>query len=170
MASMLRSRVLPALALALLAAVLVFGGRPDRADAGIQFLMGDADCRGDINSIDAAVTLQFTADLLDGLPCQRNMHLNPDAVITSVDVAVLLQYIAGLVDELHPVPSYEGVISSLGSDDCRALNTGGEEYVLSDPTAGTPGQNVRIWGFLDASTSECNSTPVLRVVAVVVIG
>lgn len=159
-------RAVPVLGLALLAAALLFGAKAERADAGLQFLMGDADCRGQVNSVDATIILQNTAGLLETVPCGRNAHLNTDALITSVDATILLQYIAGLLDHLNPVPVYEGVIVSLGSDACRALDVGPQNYVLNDPMAGTPGQSVRVWGFLDASTSVCNSSPVLKVVAV----
>jgi len=167
--SILTTRIVPALALALLAAALLFGGKPERADAGIEFLMGDSDCRGNVNSVDATIILQYTADLLQTVPCARNAHLNTDALITSVDATILLQYVAGLLDHLNEVPAYEGAIVSLGSDACRALDVGDVNYVLNDPTVGTPGQSVRIWGFLDSSTSVCSSTPVLKVVAVLVL-
>jgi hypothetical protein len=161
-----RSRLAPALGLALLAAALMFGAKAERADAGLQFLMGDADCQGQVNSVDASIILQTTAGLLQTVPCARNAHLNSDALITSVDATILLQYVAGLVNQLTPVPVYEGAIVSLGSDACRALDVGPADYVLNDPTVGTPGQSVRIWGFLDASSSLCSSSPVLKVVAV----
>jgi hypothetical protein len=166
LASILQSKAVPALGLALLVAVLMFGARAERADAGLQFVMGDADCSTTVNSVDASIILQTTAGLIHTVPCARNAHLNSDALITSVDASILLQFVAGLIPGLTPVPVYEGTVVSLGSDACRALDVGAVNYVLNDPTVGTPGQSIRIWGFLDASTSVCSSSPVLKVVAV----
>lgn len=166
----LRSRSVFALVLVLVVGALLFGARPERADAGLQFLMGDTDCNSSVTSVDATIVLQYSARLFDTVPCARNAHLNSDALITSVDATILLQYVARLLDHLTPVPSYEGSVVSLGSDQCRALDAGGDQqYVLSDPTAGTPGQSIRVWGFLDYSTSQCGVTPLLRIVAVVVL-
>ena len=61
---------------------------------------GDVDCNEIVNSIDAALELQFIASLLDALPCDDAADVDGDGLITSIDVALILQYIAGLLDEL----------------------------------------------------------------------
>lgn len=70
---------------------------------GPQFLgpppiRGDANCDGRTNSIDAAIVLQYVADLLDSLPCPRLADMDRDEDVTSLDAALILQADAGLLD------------------------------------------------------------------------
>jgi len=65
-------------------------------------LIGDVDCNGVVNAIDAAVLLQFIAQLIDDLPCPENADTNDDGSVNSVDVALILQFTAGLIDDLPP--------------------------------------------------------------------
>lgn len=62
-------------------------------------VLGDVDCGGTINSIDAALVLQFGAALLDSLPCAQNADTSGDGVTNSIDASLILQYSAGLIDE-----------------------------------------------------------------------
>jgi hypothetical protein len=59
--------------------------------------IGDANGDGTVNSIDAAIVLQYTAALI-GPP--SNSDVNGDSSITAVDAALILQYDAGLIDSL----------------------------------------------------------------------
>lgn len=63
-------------------------------------LAGDANCDGSVNSIDAALVLQYGAGLLAELPCQDNADVNGDGVYNSIDAALILQYVAGLLPSL----------------------------------------------------------------------
>ena len=63
---------------------------------------GDADCSGDVNSVDAALILQLAAGLLTGLPCPAGADANEDGRIDPIDAALVLQFVAGLLDELPP--------------------------------------------------------------------
>lgn len=65
-------------------------------------LAGDADCSGDVNSIDAALILQLAAGLLTGLPCPAGADANEDGRVDAIDAALVLQYVAGLLDSLPP--------------------------------------------------------------------
>jgi len=63
-------------------------------------LTGDVNCNRVVNSIDAALELQFIAALLNALPCEDAADVNGDGTITSIDAALILQYVAGLIDRL----------------------------------------------------------------------
>ncbi|OGO50571.1 MAG: hypothetical protein A2148_04795 [Chloroflexi bacterium RBG_16_68_14] len=62
------------------------------------FFLGDANCNGSVNSIDAALVLQLEAGFIDSLPCPENSDLNHDGSTSSLDATLILQYDAGLVD------------------------------------------------------------------------
>ena len=64
--------------------------------------VGDANCDGSVNAIDAALVLQFNAGLLGSLPCEDAADVNGDGDITSVDAALILQFTAGLLGSLPP--------------------------------------------------------------------
>jgi uncharacterized cupredoxin-like copper-binding protein len=68
-------------------------------------LTGDANCSGTINSIDAALVLQFAAGLIASLSCQQNADANEDGTTNSIDAALILQFDAGLIDSLPPTPT-----------------------------------------------------------------
>ena len=64
--------------------------------------VGDADCSGDVTSIDAALVLQLTAGLLTSLSCEEFADADGDGELTSIDSALILQHVAGLIDSLPP--------------------------------------------------------------------
>ncbi len=66
------------------------------------FLVGDASCDGTVNALDAALILQFTAGLLDSLPCPLGADANGDGVVNSIDSVLVLQLVAGLLPSLPP--------------------------------------------------------------------
>lgn len=64
--------------------------------------LGDANCNGDVNAIDAALTLQLIAGLVGSLSCEANADVNGDGAVNAIDVALILQFTAGLLDQLPP--------------------------------------------------------------------
>jgi hypothetical protein len=61
---------------------------------------GDADCNRTVNSIDAAIILQYVADLLQSLPCPGNADANDSGGVDSIDAALVLQLSAGLITRI----------------------------------------------------------------------
>ena len=64
--------------------------------------LGDVNCDGAINSIDAALIVQMWADLSQSLPCQHIADVNGSGVIGPIDALLILQYDAGLLSDLPP--------------------------------------------------------------------
>ena len=60
--------------------------------------LGDANCDGSVNSIDAAIVLQFVAALIGSVPCPDNADADQDGDIDAIDAALILQHEAGLID------------------------------------------------------------------------
>jgi hypothetical protein len=60
---------------------------------------GDADCSGNVTSVDAALVLQFDAGVIDILTftCLLVADVNEDSVVNSVDATLILQFVAGLI-------------------------------------------------------------------------
>lgn len=58
---------------------------------------GDVNDDGRVNSVDAALVLQYEADLIDTLPNAASADMNDDGRINSVDAAIILQIEAGLL-------------------------------------------------------------------------
>lgn len=72
---------------------------PSPTPAGV---IGDVDCNGSIDSIDAALVLQLTAGLVGSLSCEENADANEDGRVDSIDAALILQLTAGLLPFLPP--------------------------------------------------------------------
>ncbi len=60
--------------------------------------MGDVNCDGQVNSIDAALVLQKTAGLITSPECDPAGDINGDGISNAVDAALILQENAGLID------------------------------------------------------------------------
>jgi hypothetical protein len=58
---------------------------------------GDANCDGSVDSIDAALILQYTADLIGSVDCPDNADANHDGDAGAIDAAIALQKAAGLL-------------------------------------------------------------------------
>ena len=59
-------------------------------------VLGDASCDGEVNSLDAALVLQFGAGLISSVPCAQDADVNRSGNIDSLDAALILQCGAGL--------------------------------------------------------------------------
>ncbi|MCH8026409.1 MAG: dockerin type I repeat-containing protein [Chloroflexi bacterium] len=59
--------------------------------------VGDVNCDAAVNSIDAALVLQFDARLTASLACPEFADMNASQDITSIDAALILQRVAGLI-------------------------------------------------------------------------
>ncbi len=53
-----------------------------------------------MNSIDAAVILQYVAGLVQSLGCLNLADVNHSGGVDSIDATLVLQYVAGLIDHL----------------------------------------------------------------------
>ena len=96
-------RALFALSIFVFAAVAVWTASQPTSAGGPVY--GDASCDGTVNSIDAAVVLQYSAGLLPSLGCAENADVNVDGQANSLDAALILQFGAGLISNLGPAPT-----------------------------------------------------------------
>ena len=58
---------------------------------------GDANCSGDVTSLDALLVLQLIADLIDAVTCPNAADANGNGTIDAIDAALILQFTAGLL-------------------------------------------------------------------------
>ena len=63
--------------------------------------IGDVDCDGVVDAIDAALVLQFEAGLLGELGCAAAGDVNGDGEVDAIDAALVLQFEAGLLGSLN---------------------------------------------------------------------
>lgn len=61
---------------------------------------GDVNRSGSTNSIDAALVLQLSANLIAAVACPPAADVNEDAVANALDSALILQFAAGLISSL----------------------------------------------------------------------
>ena len=65
-------------------------------------LVGDTNCSGAVDAIDATFILQLWAALIDALPCPDAADADGDGQDSLLDAIVILQFAAGLLDSLPP--------------------------------------------------------------------
>jgi hypothetical protein len=63
-------------------------------------LMGDVNCDGMVNAIDAALILQLVAGIIGSVPCPQNADVDENGSINPIDSALILQFTAGLIPGL----------------------------------------------------------------------
>jgi predicted outer membrane repeat protein len=68
----------------------------------VQVALGDVNCDGEIDPIDAALVLQHTAGLVPSLSCQAAGDASQDGAINAIDAALILQFVAELLPGLPP--------------------------------------------------------------------
>jgi hypothetical protein len=68
----------------------------------VPFRNGDLNCNLRTDSVDAVLTLQYTAGLFSTLACPEAADINDDGRIDSLDASLILQFEAGLLDMLPP--------------------------------------------------------------------
>lgn len=76
---------------------VVDAGPPTPPPASQPVTSGNVDCTGGTNPIDALLVLQFSARLIDTLPCPNEGDVNGDGRIGPLDAALILQMSAGLL-------------------------------------------------------------------------
>jgi len=64
--------------------------------------IGDVNCNGTVDAVDALLILQRNAGLLSRLECEENADVNGDGEISAIDAAIVLQFGAGIIDSLPP--------------------------------------------------------------------
>ena len=77
-------------------------GATPTASATPQVLVGDANCDGVLNPIDAQLVLQLSAGLIGALPCGGAGDVNGDGQVNPIDAQLILQFAAGLIPALPP--------------------------------------------------------------------
>src|SRR3989344_7575560 len=108
----------PAAGLVLAAAAVISSKGNVDASQGQQFInpnvgnemtLGDVDCNGNINSVDALQVLRKVAGLIDNLPCEESADVDGNNSINAVDALHILRFTAGLIDhfpaESTPTPT-----------------------------------------------------------------
>jgi uncharacterized protein YkwD len=58
---------------------------------------GDADCDGRTDARDAALILQYAANMIDSLPCPGNADADASGAVNAADAMLVLQYDAGFL-------------------------------------------------------------------------
>ncbi len=65
-----------------------------------QGIVGDADCDGDVDAVDALFVLRYVAGLTPFAACINDANVKCDDGITAVDALFILRYVAGLPNSL----------------------------------------------------------------------
>lgn len=73
---------------------------PTRTPTPPATAFGDVNCNGQVNSIDAALVLQYGAGLTSTLGCLAAADVNENGNVDAIDAAIILQYDAGFIGTL----------------------------------------------------------------------
>jgi len=100
LASSLKEKIKPLgrrVAFPLSSVILAVAAACTSSQAAGEVAIGDVNCSGQSNSIDAALVLQRTAGLVSSLACEEAGDVNDDGLLNAVDAALMLQKDAGLI-------------------------------------------------------------------------
>jgi len=70
--------------------------------------LGDVDCNGRINTLDAFWVLLYDAQVIGAVPCPEAADANKDGHIDALDALLMVQVDAGLIDGI-PKPAVTGI-------------------------------------------------------------
>lgn len=70
-----------------------------RVPTPVRRWLGDFNCDGEVNAIDAVIILQIEAGMAIPLPCTGDADVNHDDELDALDALLILQYSAGLIAE-----------------------------------------------------------------------
>jgi hypothetical protein len=87
-------------------ALLIAGGWYLALAESSESHLADANCDGEVTSLDAALILQFSVGLLPAFPCENNSDVTYDGAVGAEDALVILQFVVGRIENLPPEPSY----------------------------------------------------------------
>lgn len=74
---------------------------------------GDANCDSTVNSIDAAIVLQFDAALIDRVPCPLEADVSFDGMVNALDASIILQHEAALLAHCPDAHDGQGLVTKL---------------------------------------------------------
>ena len=121
------------IAVALVLAILP-SPKAEDASAGSPIFIGDVNCDGTANSIDAALILQFDAGLIPSLACIQDADVNEDGFINAIDAALLIQF---CVCPLEFLPPWEPTPAGLSGDvDCNGTVDSRDQTLILQFDAG----------------------------------
>jgi hypothetical protein len=94
---------------------------------------GDVDGDAGVNSVDAALVLQFDAGLVTELKDEKAADVSGDDIVNSLDAALILQYEGGWISQ--PNPNWDASVSMASvAGECRGDNVG---WTVTFHNAGT---------------------------------
>lgn len=64
-----------------------------------QGLLGDANCDGEVTALDASWILQYSAGMIESVPCPDLADVNGDGHVDAIDSTIVLQIVAGLLNK-----------------------------------------------------------------------
>ena len=103
-------------------------------------ILGDVNCDGVIDPIDALWILWLISGLIENLPCEKNADVNVSGSIDSIDAALILQFVTHLIGSLPAAvpalgPLGEPAVVSISSLQMNARSTALTSSLVIVPTS-----------------------------------